>query len=214
MAIETVAARCSSELHLLWWGILPIIPPRGICVTNLSTGPLIKSRAIRSAVKLFLIGMLALPLHGLPRAHGSTCTTKAGVDATCAGCGSCPVTQVGQRCGCCSKMRKPAVTRPPKATSGCCSKRDSGQQESRSSDAGSDSGSVGEGCLCVKPAEPAFPESDARPVLKRLAEQLQGAVVRLPSRWLADSSERREYLIDPAVEPSNGRLARLGVWRI
>ena len=72
---------------------------------------MLKSRSIRLAVNLCVIGALLLPGDAFLPVFGqsaieSSCESSASNEPTCEGCGHCQVSKPGDRCGCCAKCHQ------------------------------------------------------------------------------------------------------------
>lgn len=125
---------------------------------------MLRSRPIRLAVNLCLIGALLLSHNGFGTAIASTCQTTASTSTKCSGCGHCAVDGEGARCGCRKKQgHTPATEKQHSQHKGCCSKKsvaDETNHQSHSSDVGA--------CLCGQGSLPAVPASQSRVDIKQV----------------------------------------------
>jgi hypothetical protein len=178
------------------------------------------SRPSRLAVSLCVIGALLLP-HALPlAARASACQQSAVSVSTCAGCGSCRVSESGTRCRCCcSATSKSRDHERPVSARGCCGAKPA-QQSSRSVVSGaspskSPSNELEAGvCLCGKGPTPAPPAPDSRTAAELLIA-LPGSGAALGVVSLHPPAARRLSLRSAPLESIRHPVQRLlCIWLI
>lgn len=172
---------------------------------------MLKSRPIRFAVNLCVIGALIAPVAGLGGFVQDECGDQAASGATCPGCGCCAVHHAGDRCGCCSGTQASDSTSQDSAAEGCCPEGDSSEaaMEAPQEELGV--------CMCGTAApQPAVPPVDGRPASELLVQTL---VLGHPSDMVCvdtggpSSAHFQEDAAPPSLLPRDAQR-RLGVWRI
>lgn len=191
---------------------LTIIYPREVFrFSLLSAVTVLKSRSIRIAVNVCVIGALLFPGVGYRTAFSAECDAVVSGTAKCHGCGNCPVSYPGESCGCCCS--KPA-TRPvavrPSESKRCC--KHSSSPPAQEKEASSEHLGV---CLCGQQPQPKAPVPQNRSGPERLIQVL----VTMPAfDDLPVDNMTRGSLIEQATGPPfllpHDSQRRLCIWLI
>lgn len=192
---------------------LTIIYPREVFrFSLLSAVTVLKSRSIRIAVNVCVIGaLLLLPSSGYRTTSAADCDAAVSGTATCQGCGNCSVSKSGESCGCC--CRKP-TTRPakvkPSESKGCC--KHSSSSPAQSEEASSEHLGV---CLCGQQQQPKAPAPQNRSGPERLIQVLMNApaVDDLPVDNMTRGSLVEQVAGPPFLLPHDSQR-RLCIWLI
>ena len=186
---------------------------------------MLKSRSIRVAVNLCVIGVLLMPSGGMTVANAANCDSLASSEATCSGCGHCQVSKPEERCGCCKREHQESSQAAIAASTegGCCHSQNplqktaaAGVHESPNRDLSKkNSPHEYEGvCLCASAPQPAVPPSPNRLTNEQLVKLLLLDVMGFAENDSAPphfSMER--FSVAPSFE-SRDSQRRLCVWRI
>lgn len=91
----------------------------------LSTGTMLKSRSIRVAVNLCVIGAILVSMAAMAGGVRDRCGNQFASKQTCPGCGCCAVLDHGVRCQCCDNAQPTGDRQPGSSQMACCSKKQS-----------------------------------------------------------------------------------------
>ena len=172
---------------------------------------MLKSRSIRVAVNLCVIGALITPVAGIRGYVQDECGEQVASTATCSGCGCCSVSHKGDRCGCCSHAGSSREVKQASASTTCCPEDDLGQSAAEET---TDALGI---CMCgTADPSPAVPPAEGRTASELLVRTLLSGH---PSLLVVHDSDA------PLLATSLGESApplllprdaqrRLGVWRI
>lgn len=170
---------------------------------------MLKSRAIRAAVNLCLIGALLAPAAGFASLAWEKCGEQVASNAKCPGCGCCAVADSGGRCGCCDRTAVPRQKRAEIHHSACCADELAEEASLLATNAPTL-------CLCgnADPA-PAVPPAKGLTATEQLIRTLlvgSPAVVGMGPAASAFASCWDNSAV-PRLLPRDAQR-RLGVWRI
>ena len=173
---------------------------------------LIKSRSVRIAVNVCVIGALLVPNAALGTAFASDCDSAVASTQKCVGCGRCSVANAGDRCGCCRKT--PAHSAEPAKT--CCSARSCCSRSAGTLSADKDSTEAEvDSCQCGRSPQPTTPPPPTRTAAEKLTELLSVSAViyiSLVHDEAQFSSQELEFV--PLRLRPRDTQRHLCVWRI
>jgi len=175
-----------------------------------------KSRSIRIAVNLCVIGALLMPSGGMQPAQAAKCTATASGATVCEGCGHCRINTPGERCGCCATAppKQAPVAKARTVKGGCHQTSDAKKPyEVQHSDInGTKTSGV---CLCGGEPQPPAPIPNNRRVDEQLVKLLSTVAPLGFAEAACDPSDLtvEHYSAPPSHRPHDSQR-RLCVWRI
>lgn len=175
-----------------------------------------KSRSIRIAVNLCVIGALLMPSGGMQPAKAAKCNATASSEAVCEGCGHCRVSTPGERCGCCATAPpKQALKAGVRTAKGCCHQPTSASMQRQTKHSGNNRTKTSGACLCGSEPQPPAPIPNNRRVDEQLVKLLLAAPPLGFAAAACDPSDLtvEHYSAPPSHRPHDSQR-RLCVWRI
>ncbi len=173
---------------------------------------LIKSRSVRIAVNVCVIGALLVPYTALGATLTSACDSAIASTHKCEGCGRCSVANTGDRCSCCQK--RPARNAKPDKT--CCIKQKCCNSSTAALSANMDStqSEIGS-CQCGRRPQPTTPPLPTRSAAEKLNELLSvSAVIHVCHVDGEAQFSTQDLEIIPLTLLPLDSLRHLCVWRI
>lgn len=172
---------------------------------------MLKSRSIRVAVNVCVIGALIAPVAGIRVYVQDECGEQVASTVTCSGCGHCSVPHAGDRCGCCSHAGDSRQAKQASGSMACCPEEDLGQSAAEEA---TDALGI---CMCgTADPGPAVPPAEGRTASELLVRTLllghpSLLVVHVTDAPLLATSWGESA--PPLLLPRDAQR-RLGVWRI
>ena len=173
---------------------------------------LIKSRSVRIAVNVCVIGSLLVPNAALGTAFASDCDSAVASIHKCEGCGHCSVASSDDRCGCCRKNS----ARSAESTKTCCTKEKCCGTSAAALSADDDSTETEvDSCQCGRSPQPSTPPPPTRSAAEELTEILSVSAVMYVCHVHGEtqfSSQELDFVPLSLVPRDSQR--HLCVWRI
>lgn len=171
-----------------------------------------KSRSVRIAVNVCVIGALLVPNPALGTAFAGDCDSTIASTHKCEGCGRCSVADTGDRCVCCRK--NPVRSVEPAKT--CCTKKKCCRSTAAALSPNKNSTEAEvSSCQCGRSPQPTTPPPPTRSAAEKLTELISASAVLYVSHICGEShfsSHELEFV--PLILLSRDTQRHLCVWRI